>query len=142
MDGNRSNKILTELLTEEGFENVLTFQHANYGWGRENFEMEGGLYLHYQLDGSACIPGCIAEMVLQSHMGEIHLLPALPDEFKTGKISGLKARGGFTIDLEWMDGDLVQADITLPAGRKIPTIRLKDDVIEISDFKDIITIKD
>jgi alpha-L-fucosidase 2 len=56
MDGDRANKIMTEMLTEEGFENVLTFQHANYDWGRPDLYMEDSLSLHFQLDGSAALP--------------------------------------------------------------------------------------
>jgi alpha-L-fucosidase 2 len=141
MDGNRANKIMTEMLTEQGFENVLTFQHANYHWNRQDFYMEDSLYLHYQLDGSASLPGCIAEMLVQSHMGEIHLLPALPDEFADGKIRGIKARGGYTIDLDWEDGKLQFARITCPPNTKIPEIRLKEDPITLEDFNNIEIIK-
>jgi len=137
MDGNRANKILSEMLTEQGFENGLTFQHANYHWEREEFYMEDGMYLHYQLDGSAAVPGCIAEMMVQSHLGEIHLLPALPDEFHSGKISGIKARGGFTIDMEWRDGELVKATIFCPQDKKLPNLRLKEDLISIEKIKNI-----
>jgi alpha-L-fucosidase 2 len=137
MDGNRANKIMTEMLTEQGFENGLTFQHANYHWGRENFYMEDGLYLHYQLDGSASVPGCIAEMVVQSHMGEIHLLPALPDEFYTGKINGIKARGGYSVDVKWENGELIKARISCPPGKKVPQIRLKEQIVSPEDFKNI-----
>jgi alpha-L-fucosidase 2 len=137
MDGNRANKILTEMLREQGFENGLTFQHANYHWDRKDFYMEDGLYLHYQLDGSAAVPGCIAEMLVQSHLGEIHLLPALPDEFRTGKIQGIKSRGGFTIDLEWDEGKLVRARITCPSGVKVPPIRLKENIISPEDLRKI-----
>jgi alpha-L-fucosidase 2 len=125
LDGNRANKIMTEMLTEQGFENGLTYQHADYSMGRENFYMEDGLYCHFQLDGSASLPGCIAEMIVQSHLGEIHLLPALPDEFKTGQISGLRARGNYTLDIKWEDGQLIEAIIYCPSAKDIPAIRLK-----------------
>jgi alpha-L-fucosidase 2 len=141
MDGNRANKIMTGLLTEEGFENVLTFQHADYHWERKDLFMEGDLYLHFQLDASAALPGCIAEMLLQSHLGEIQLLPALPKEFHTGKIIGLKARGGYNIDLEWENGQLLSAKITCPEGKEIPTIRVGENVIRPEDFKNIQIIK-
>jgi alpha-L-fucosidase 2 len=140
MDGNRSNKILTEILTEQGFENVLTHQHAGYSSGREDFYMEGDLYCHFQLDASASIPGGIAEMLLQSHMDEIHLLPALPDEFKTGKITGLSARGGYKIDMEWKDHELLYADIYNVKDGMMPVIRLKDNIIDIREYEDVIRI--
>jgi alpha-L-fucosidase 2 len=136
-DGNRANKIMTELLTEEGFENGLTFQHADYHWERKDFYMEGNLYCHFQLDASASIPGCIAEMLLQSHMDEIYLLPALPDELKTGKITGLKARGGYTINMEWKEGELVSAEIFAKRGNRVPEIRYKNKLINLSDSKTI-----
>ncbi|MBR9999971.1 MAG: hypothetical protein KFF73_13420 [Cyclobacteriaceae bacterium] len=137
MDGNRANKILTEMLTEQGFENGLTFQHADYHWNREDLYMEDSLYLHYQLDGSAAVPGCIAEMLVQSHMGEIHLLPALPDEFHTGKLNGIRARGGFTLGLEWKDMELVKARIICPKGKEVPPIRLGMDLISPVDHPGI-----
>jgi alpha-L-fucosidase 2 len=137
MDGNRANKILTEMLTEQGFENGLTFQHADYHWNREDFYMEDGLYLHYQLDGSASVPGCITEMLLQSHMEEIQLLPALPDEFHTGKLNGIRARGGFTLDLEWKDMELVKARIICPKGKEVPPVRLGMDLISLEDHPEI-----
>jgi alpha-L-fucosidase 2 len=141
MDGNRGNKILTGILTEQGFENGLTHQHAGYSSGREDFYMDGDLYCHFQLDASASIPGCMAEMLLQSHMNEIHLLPALPDEFKTGRITGLRARGGYRIDMEWKDQKLLQAEIHNVMDGEMPVIRIKDKIIDIRDYEDIIRLK-
>jgi alpha-L-fucosidase 2 len=141
MDGNRANKIMTEMLTEEGFENVLTFQHAGFSPDPARCEKEGDMHLHFQLDASASLPGCIVEMLMQSHMGEIHLLPALPDELNTGKISGMKARGGFTIDMEWKEGELVWANIKAPEGKELPEIRLKEDIINIEEYSNIKIIK-
>lgn len=139
LDGNRANKIMTEILTEQGFENVLTHQHAPYSNGRDDLYKEDGLFLHYQLDASASLPGCIAEMLVQSHLNEIHLLPALPDEFKTGKISGIKARGNYELNLEWERGELLKAEIICPEGN-IPTIRLKDAIIDPESEKRITLI--
>jgi alpha-L-fucosidase 2 len=138
LDGNRANKILTEMLTEEGFENGLTFQHAEYGWERDDFYMEGDLYCHFQLDGSASVPGCIAEMLVQSHLDEIDLLPALPDELKTGRVSGLRARGGYRIDMEWKGGDLTKAEIITGNNNPVPVIRVKNEIIDIEDYKKVV----
>ncbi len=137
LDGNRANKIMTEMLTEEGFENGLTFQHAEFGWGREDLYKEGDLFCHFQLDGSASVPGCIAEMLLQSQNDELYLLPALPDELKTGKITGLKARGGYTVNLEWSDMELTSAEIFAENDRHAPVIRLKNEIIDPANSKTV-----
>ncbi len=55
-------------------------------------------------------------MLLQSHNGELALLPALPDAWKNGSISGIKARGNFTVAITWKDGKLLKATITSVLG--------------------------
>ena len=65
----------------------------------------------YELDGNTGLTSCVAEMLLQSHNGELHLLPALPKQWDSGQVKGLRARGGLEIDIAWTDGVMTEATI-------------------------------
>jgi alpha-L-fucosidase 2 len=109
-DGNHAHKLIREQLKLTGVEGT------NYANG-------GGTYLNlldahppFQIDGNFGGSSGITEMLVQSHDGVVQLLPALPDEWSSGSITGLKARGGFTIDITWKNKAISEVKIYSALG--------------------------
>ncbi len=85
----------------------------------------------FQIDGNFGATSGIAEMLLQSHAGFIELLPALPQRWSSGSIHGLRARGGFEVDITWENGSLSRADIHSIGGTTC-TLRYQGKTLEVT----------
>lgn len=107
-DGDHAIKVFNTMIRESGYKNMMSNQSG-----------------HMMLDATMAISGIFAEMLLQSQDGFINLLPALPTEWPEGKVEGLIARGGYTVDIEWKYGKLVKAEIRIPKGSVPPLVKVK-----------------
>jgi alpha-L-fucosidase 2 len=79
-----------------------------------------------QLDGTLGYTGAVTEMLVQSHDGTIHLLPALPKAWADGKIKGFKARGNFDIDMKWRQATFRPHSLPLRRKSKSSHLRLRN----------------
>lgn len=121
-EGEQAYKHLSHLIGHLCFDNLFTYSKAGIAGAETNI---------FVVDGNFGGTAAIAEMLLQSHAGSIHLLPALPAKWHTGSFTGLRAKGNVEVDVTWADGELVEATLRAFSEGSM-FLRYRDQTIEIA----------
>ena len=117
LDGERAFKLIGTLLRPVGF-GPLNLQSNGGGVYANLFDA----HPPFQIDGNFGFTAGVCEMLMQSHEGKIRLLPAVPAAWRSGSIRGLKARGGYEIDMSWDEGRITALRIRTQTGRRCEVI--------------------
>ncbi|GAA0459899.1 hypothetical protein Ade02nite_14050 [Paractinoplanes deccanensis] len=120
LDGDRALAHITSLITDASEANLLSYSTGGVAGATQNI---------YSFDGNTAGTAAIAEMLLQSTGEEIELLPALPTAWRDGSVRGLRARGGFTVDLSWRGGRLREGRIRSDRAAAM-RVRLRETTVD------------
>ena len=121
LKGDKAHTHLVGLVAKAADDNLLTFSSGGVAGAEQNI---------FAIDGNTAGTAGIAEMLLQSQAGEIHLLPALPAAWHRGSVRGLCARGGYQVNIAWREGILASSTIMSKRGGSIP-VRYNDRMIQL-----------